>query len=219
MEDRNLKGAVAEQAIALEAMKLGIAVLWPAADHGLYDLALEIADKLYRVQCKWGRFDRDRNVVTVRIGGSWCSPRGYVRTTYSADEVDLFAIYCGELERCFLLPAALAVGRKEIWLRLAPARNGQRACINLADDFNFPGAIAQLGERVTGSHEVAGSSPASSTERSDPVVVGSNPFRDRLGYWFERAAAGEEIVVTHRGKPRIRVTPAVAPSPTQPQPP
>jgi hypothetical protein len=45
----------------------------------------------------------------------------------------------------------------------------QRQLVTWADDFDFAarlsryGAIAQLGERVHGMHEVAGSSPAGST--------------------------------------------------------
>jgi prevent-host-death family protein len=38
--------------------------------------------------------------------------------------------------------------------------------------------------------------------------VGSSPFRDRLGYWMDRVAAGEEILITRRGKPRMRLLPA-----------
>ena len=49
-----------------------------------------------------------------------------------------------------------------MYLRVAPAANNQKTAVNYADQYDF-GAIAQLGERVTGSHEVAGSSPASST--------------------------------------------------------
>jgi antitoxin (DNA-binding transcriptional repressor) of toxin-antitoxin stability system len=58
--------------------------------------------------------------------------------------------------------------------------------------------------------EVAGSSPASSTSLDDPepTTVGSNPFRDRLGYWMERVAGGEEVLVTFRGRPRVRLSPA-----------
>jgi antitoxin (DNA-binding transcriptional repressor) of toxin-antitoxin stability system len=60
--------------------------------------------------------------------------------------------------------------------------------------------------------EVAGSSPASSTSRSDgPATVGSNPFRDRLGYWLERVASGQELLVTFRGKPRVLLKPAAQP--------
>jgi PD-(D/E)XK endonuclease len=132
-----------------------------------------------------------------------------VHGTYSASEIDLFAVYCSERDRCFLLPISRFDGAGIAHLRLTPARNGQVACTNLADDFDFVGAIAQLGERLTGSQEVAGSSPASSTP-DPPIAVGSNPFRDRLGYWMERAAGGEEILVTFRGKPRILLAPAKA---------
>jgi prevent-host-death family protein len=43
------------------------------------------------------------------------------------------------------------------------------------------------------------------------VTVGSNPFRDRLGYWMERAAAGDDVVVTFRGRPRVRLSAVVGP--------
>jgi prevent-host-death family protein len=62
---------------------------------------------------------------------------------------------------------------------------------------------------VTGSHEVAGSSPASSTPSSQQepaaIIVGSNPFRHRLGYRMDRVAAGEEVIVTRHGRPRLRL--------------
>ncbi|HTX47230.1 MAG TPA: hypothetical protein VMD48_13155, partial [Solirubrobacteraceae bacterium] len=51
-----------------------------------------------------GRLGPQQDVVVIRIGGSWLSPNGYVRSTYSENEVDLLAVYCGELNRCFLLP-------------------------------------------------------------------------------------------------------------------
>jgi prevent-host-death family protein len=40
------------------------------------------------------------------------------------------------------------------------------------------------------------------------MTVGSDLFRNRLGEWLERAAAGEEILVTYRGRPRVRLTQA-----------
>lgn len=39
-----------------------------------------------------------------------------------------------------------------------------------------------------------------------PVEVGVRELRSRLSYWLGRAADGEEIVVTERGKPRARIT-------------
>jgi len=37
------------------------------------------------------------------------------------------------------------------------------------------------------------------------VQVGVKEFRENLARWLERAAAGEEIVVTDRGKPKARL--------------
>ena len=91
------------------------------------------------------------------------TPHGYIRGTYSEDEVDLFAVYCGDLDRCFLVPAQLLANKTWVSLRLTPPRNRQRSCVNLADDFTFDGAVAQLARARAGSREARGSSPLSST--------------------------------------------------------
>ena len=213
----NQKGAIAETAIAAAATKLGISVLRPIVEHGRYDLAFEIGRRLLRVQCKWGGLDPERAVIKVQLQTSWLSPSGYVRASYSEDEIDLLAIYCGELDRCYLLPCSLIAGRRAIYLRLTPPKNQQRACINLAKDFEFPGAVAQLGERQSGTLEARGSSPLSST--SPPplteriVGVGSHQFRNHFGYYLERAAAGAEIHISRHGRPFARLLPAEARQP------
>jgi prevent-host-death family protein len=215
MPESNMKGAVAEHAIALAAAKLQVPVWRPTSDHARADLVLEIAELLLRVQVKWGRLTERRDVVITNLRTSRCTPNGYVFSTYAANEVDLIGIYCEELNRCFLVPISLAAGMRAIHLRLAPPRNNQQACINLADDFNFEGAVAQLEERCHGMAEVRGSSPLSSTLHSagDPIVLGCNPFRNRFGYWMDRVAGGEHVLITRHGKPRIRVSPATAPRP------
>jgi prevent-host-death family protein len=38
------------------------------------------------------------------------------------------------------------------------------------------------------------------------VHVGVREFRSRLSHWLNRAANGEEIVVTERGRPRVVVS-------------
>jgi hypothetical protein len=75
-----------------------------------------------------------------------------------------------DTERCYFLPYDAFPRRTEIRSRLSRSRNNQRLGVNWAENFEFaatlgrvPGAIAQLGERVHGMHEVAGSSPAGST--------------------------------------------------------
>lgn len=213
MENPNHKGNVAELAIATEAARLGLSVLKPLTEHERYDLVLGVAGRLYRVQCKWGACRR--NVIEVRLKSSYHSPtRGYVITTYDKTEIDFVAVYCGDLGRYFLLPIALIAGRTMIFLRLEPAKNNQRAALNWAADYEFPGAVAQLAERSDGIRKAEGSNPSSSTSdlaaMPSAEEVGAHEFRNHFGYYMERAAAGAEILIRRRDKPYARLCPANA---------
>jgi prevent-host-death family protein len=207
----NRKGAIAEAKIVAAATELGVPVLRPVQEHGRYDLAFEIGDRILRVQCKWGALDEAGAVIKVSLQSCCLTPAGYVRTPYGRDEIDLVAVYCGELDRCYLLPSALACGRTSAYLRLVPPKNGQRACINLSSDFEFAGAVAQLEEHRHGMARARGSSPLSSTSTPDSLNVvrtGSNEFRNHFGYYLERAAAGAEIHISRHGRPFARLLPA-----------
>jgi prevent-host-death family protein len=206
----NVKGATAEQAIVLAATKLGVPVLRPVAEHGRTDLALEIGGDLFRVQVKWGRLSPAGDVVIAALVTSRCTPHGHVRRTYTEREVDLFAVYCGDLDRCFLLPAQLLANRTVVYLRLTPARNGQRACINLADDFTFDGAVAQLARARDWQSRGRGfeSPQLHSNSQAETVSIGADSCRVALGYWLDRVAAGEDVVVTRRGTPMVRLSSA-----------
>jgi prevent-host-death family protein len=216
VESPNHKGAVAEAAIAYEAVRLGVAVFKPLSEHSRSDLIFEIAGSVYRVQCKTAR--RKGEVIVISLGTARCTPFGYVRARYGVDEIDLIAAHCHELERNYLLPFNGKVGsQKAIQLRLSAPQNGQRASINYASSYEFRGAVAQLGERRHGMAEVRGSSPLSSTQsRSDgEVVVGAHELRDHFGYYMERAELGEDILVTRRGKPVARLIGLAGDSPAQ----
>ena len=211
----NRKGAIAEAEIAAAAVRSGLGVYKPLAEHGRADLVIEIGGDVFRVQCKWASLDAAAGVVKVQLKTSSLTPAGYVRTAYTAEEVDLVAAYCGELDQCYLFPIRLVAGRSAIQLRLAPARNHQRACINLAREFEFCGAVAQLEERRHGMAEAEGSSPSSSTPSEASIVeVGAHEFRNHFGYYMERAAAGEEIRVSRHGRPFVRLTGVLPAQPT-----
>ena len=162
------KGAVAETAIVHAAVKLGISVYTPVAEGGRYDMIFELGASLVRVQCKWA--PRHGDVIVVRCYSTRRNCDGLMRKLYSPDEIDAFAAYCADLDRCYFLPLETFGQRSAIQLRLAPGRNNQKAGVNWAKDFEFAatlglrGAIAQLGERCHGMAEVAGSIPAGSTE-------------------------------------------------------
>ena len=162
------KGNIAEAAITAAAIKLGVDVYRPLVEGARYDLIFDIGARLLRVQCKWAA--RHGDILIIRC---YSSRRGVggriVCRRYTNDEVDAFAAYSDDTDRCYLLPVPLWADRRQLHLRLAAARNNQKAGTHWAADFEFPatlghsqGAIAQLGERLDGIQKVAGSSPAGS---------------------------------------------------------
>ena len=163
------KGVLAEQTVALEAMRLGLGVFVPFGDER-YDLILDLRPTLLRVQCKWAL--RRGDVVQIRTRRCRRGAEGLIHRSYKPGEIDVIAAYCDELRTCYLLPPALSVDRAMVQLRLAPSRNNQQRLINWACDYEFGatlaklnGPIAQLGERQRGTLEAAGSSPAGSTAK------------------------------------------------------
>jgi hypothetical protein len=158
------KGSIAEAVIAAEAVKAGVQVLRPLIEGARYDLAFDIDDSFVRIQCKWGT--RQGAVVSAYIRTCRLTPRGYVRTTYDASEVDAFGVYCAEPDECYLIPLRDVEGQSKVQLRLTPAANGQELAIRYAETYRLNGAIAQLGERLAGSQKVGGSSPPGSTTKA-----------------------------------------------------
>src|SRR5262245_20871025 len=152
---------------------MGIDVYAPVAQGGRYDLIFDLVDHLVRVQCKWAR--RYGDIVVVRCCSNRRNRSGLVRRPYEPGEVDAFAAYCAELDRCYYLSFDVFRPRSQIQLRLEPSKNNQRIGVNWARDFEFsatlarvPGAVAQLGEHLAGSQKATGSSPVGSIESARP---------------------------------------------------
>ena len=163
----NQKGAVAEAKIVAAAIQAGVGVSRPLYDDR-YDLIFDVSGQLMRVQCKWARQLGD--VVLARLYTARRARAGMIVRRYQSGEVDLFALYCADLDRCYLLVADEVIANRSLHLRLSPSRNNQQQGIRWARDYEFgatlprlSGPIAQLGERLAGSQKVAGSSPAGST--------------------------------------------------------
>ena len=84
----NEKGNVAEAAIALEAIKLGIDVLKPLAEHGRYDLLWISADGCFECSANGAPRPEAGRCLRAPRAASRLTPNGYVTSTYSAEEVD-----------------------------------------------------------------------------------------------------------------------------------
>jgi hypothetical protein len=149
------KGNIAEAAVVLAALKLGIDVYRPVGEGGRCDLIFSIKDEFLRVQCKWAVLRGER--IVIRCYSSRRSGNGLKRRLYEPGEIDAFAAYCEEIDRWYFIPFARFGRRAEINLRLAPTRNNQELGVNWASQYEFkatlrrPGAVAQLGERLAGS--------------------------------------------------------------------
>jgi hypothetical protein len=121
------KGAVAELAIATAASALGIGV-WGPYTVERYDLIFDLRPRLLRVQCKWAR--RLGDVMSVPCYRNRRNRDGLLRQHYSPDEIDAYAAYCADSEKCYLLPIDQFAHRAAIHLRLGPTKNNQSLGIN-----------------------------------------------------------------------------------------
>src|SRR5262245_48262487 len=170
------KGSIAEAAIVVAAIKLGISVLKPVNEGLRYDLIFELGGEFVRVQCKW--IVRRGDVIVFPCVSRRRSAGGFVQKRYTSTEIDALAGYFAELDRCYFLLFDQVPQSRAVTLRLGPTRNNQQRGINWAENYEFGatlarfGAVAQLGERLDGIQEVRGSIPLGSTS-----IMSSRPAR------------------------------------------
>ncbi len=133
------KGAIAEAEIAAALIGLDLVVLLPMCEGGRYDLVVDLGARFLRLQCKWA--SRQGSVLTARCATSRHTPGGYLRSTYSAHEVDAIAVYAPDTRGCYLIPIAEAEGRKTLSLRYAPTRNNQAEHVRWARDYELAASL------------------------------------------------------------------------------
>lgn len=126
-----MRGERTEAKVLAKLLDCGFIVAVPFGSQR-YDLIVDDGKKLIKVQVKTGclRFGR----VQFRT----CSAPGSTQRarTYHG-EVDAFVVYAPELEKFYWVPIAKLPNRREVHLRIAPAKNGQTRYIKKAKDFEF----------------------------------------------------------------------------------
>ncbi len=101
------KGNIAEAAIALAAIKLGIDVYRPVGE------------------CKWAA--RQDDVIVVRCYSACRARSGFLKRIYSCTEIDAFAAYCADLDTCYFLPIELSkAGLKSFFDSAQPGTTSER---------------------------------------------------------------------------------------------
>jgi hypothetical protein len=132
---RNLKGfsntsslgEYAESVVISHFLKAGFNVNKPIGSLR-YDLIIEHEGRCLKVQVKVG-FMRGGSVEVKRHSGGI----NRIKVFYSKEQVDLFAIYCYELNRVYIIGFDEKVNR----LRIFPSKNNQKIGIHPAEKYEF----------------------------------------------------------------------------------
>jgi hypothetical protein len=137
------KGAAAEAAITAAVIQLGFTVLRPLCEGRRYDLIVDLEPTLLRVQCKLAR--RIGGVLSVSLQTCRYTPgAGYVRSSYSAAEIDAVAAYSPDLGTSYLMPIGAICERRVLHLRVAPTGNNQAHGITWARDHELELVVQRL---------------------------------------------------------------------------
>jgi hypothetical protein len=110
-------------------VRAGYRPLIPFGDGHPYDIALDDAGKLTRVQCKTGRLLKQG--VVFFPTASWCRNMSY--RSYHGD-VDYFGVYCADTDAVYLVPIG-DVPDTGAYLRVDPTKNGQSRGVRWACDY------------------------------------------------------------------------------------
>lgn len=137
MNTKNI-GDRSEAQVLAAFLRAGKVVLQPFGDNCRYDLVVDENGIFERVQVKTGRVQD--GLLRADICSSYAH-RGRGKKDYRGD-ADLFAIYCPQLDKIYIVPVADA-GRATIHLRINPAKNGQKSNIRFAKDYEFNSRVAQ----------------------------------------------------------------------------
>ena len=105
--DTKLKADVAEAAVTTELLKRGFRVLQPVGDRLPYDLGVDIAGGLTRIQVKSAWFDAKTKNYIVDARRTKTNRRRMLRERYSASDFDFAIIYVADLSVFYVMPVTV----------------------------------------------------------------------------------------------------------------
>lgn len=126
-----IKGDLGQAMVMADALKRGYKVALPLGEDWRYDLIIEKAGKLLRIQCKY--VESTKGVIKVRCETH--DGRSYYR--YQQSDLDYMAIYDKITDRCYYISCSYLGnrGRGSLSLRTVRTKNGQIKGIYKAEDF------------------------------------------------------------------------------------
>lgn len=124
------KGNITEAVIIAHLLKLGYSISIPFGNSSRYDLILDDGDKLLKIQCKTGRLTNGCvNFATASVNGFTSA-----KTNYKGS-IDLFYVYCPQLNTIYKIPVDKAPIGGGMSLRVESPKNSASSNINWAKDY------------------------------------------------------------------------------------
>lgn len=128
-------GDISESKILARFIELGYVVLIPFNQGLRYDLVIEKEGAFQRVQVKTAWLMENGCIAFNSSSLDKSEQRDKTFRDYRED-IDLFAAYCPQLEKIYLVPVADAASR-HCYLRIEPTQNGQTKGIRWAADYEL----------------------------------------------------------------------------------
>ena len=107
--DTKLKADVAESAVVTELLKRGFRVLQPVGDRLPYDIGVDRAGKLIRIQVKSAWFNKKDACYVVDARRTKTNRRRMLRQRYASDDFDFAVIYLADVHVFYVLPVSTFV--------------------------------------------------------------------------------------------------------------
>lgn len=137
------RGDVTEAVVVGALMRVGVSVSVPFGDSDRYDILADDAGTLFRVQCKTGSWVN--GTVRFKLYSSTVEEGNRVDQSYSASEVDAFAVFSPRTDGVYWVPAS-ETGSGEMRLRVKePAAKAPRSRINWAEEYRLEGRFDRAG--------------------------------------------------------------------------
>jgi len=134
METTNSKGDLAVAKVHLLSIEKGFIVSKPLSDSARYDLIVDDG-ALKRTQIKYadGKGSHgSQGVVRVALEKKYKDKILF----YSEKDIDLLLVYIPKIDRICAFKSDIFAGRKNLYIRYEPAKNGQKkGCLSASDYF------------------------------------------------------------------------------------
>ena len=132
-ESPKSRGEKTEAKLLSELVSRNFTVLSPFGEDHRYDYVIEKDGWFHRIQCKTGRYEGGKVIVSTKSTHPRRTGNSYEDYTNS---IDYFLVYCWENNSAYMVPIEEA-SASEMVLRIEPPSNNQSKGINWADEYSL----------------------------------------------------------------------------------